>query len=156
MPVLIDEMTTALRQGYKVQLFPEATTRCGGAVAEFHRAGFQAAIDAAVVVMPVTLIYRDAHGQQTAAAAFVGDESLVSAIRRAVALPAMSVDVHLAPTDPGHRRHRQRAKDRARITTLVESAIARDLQVSDHPPPRNRTVATPVRPTLAAPGTMAG
>jgi 1-acyl-sn-glycerol-3-phosphate acyltransferase len=37
LPAMVEEMTTALRQGEKVQVFPEATTRCGGAIAEFRR-----------------------------------------------------------------------------------------------------------------------
>jgi 1-acyl-sn-glycerol-3-phosphate acyltransferase len=156
LPALVDEMSLALRQGDKVQLFPEATTRCGGSVAEFRRAGFQAAIDAAVVVMPVTLTYRDAYGRQTAAPAFVGDESLLVAIRRVVRVPDLTVGVHWLRPIPAIAGTGQRAKDRARVTTLAESAVARDLQAPIIRRSSRATGPTPLTAPDPAPGTIIG
>ena len=135
-------------------MFPEATTRCGGALADFRRAGFQAAIDAAVVVLPVTLTYRDRQGRQTAAPAFVGDETLLAAIRRTVALRDLTVAVHWLRPVPAIAGTGQWAKDRARVSTLAESAIACDLQV---PVIRRQARAVglpPLRTLRPAPGTM--
>jgi 1-acyl-sn-glycerol-3-phosphate acyltransferase len=122
-------MTTALRQGAKVQVFPEATTRCGGALGEFRRAAFQAAIDAAVVVLPATLSYRDRDGRQTAAPAFVGDETLIASIRRTVAVTGLEITVRWLSPIPAIAGTGQWARDRANVARGVELAVARDLGV---------------------------
>jgi hypothetical protein len=108
------------------------------------------------VVLPVTLTYRDGDGRQTAAPAFVGDESLLAAIRRAVALPDRSVAVHWLRPVPAIAGTGQRAKDRARVSATAESVVARDLHVPVIRRPVQAAVSTPLLSSHAAPGTMSG
>jgi 1-acyl-sn-glycerol-3-phosphate acyltransferase len=129
LPDVVDQVARALRQGHKVQGFPEATTRCGGAIGEFHRFLFQAAIDAAVAVAPVTLQYLDSEGRRTTAPAFLGDETLIDSVRRVLALRDLHVRVHWLPAIPAIAGTGKPAVDRARLSTLVERAVARDLGV---------------------------
>lgn len=129
LPDVVDAAAAALRSGAKVQAFPEATTRCGGALGRFHRCLFQAAIDAAVVVAPVTLRYLDIDSRPTTAPSFLGDESLLEALRRLLALRGVRVQVHWLPAIPAIAGTGHRAIDRARLTTLVERAVARDLAI---------------------------
>jgi len=129
LPDVVDQVARALRQGHKVQGFPEATTRCGGAIGEFHRCLFQAAIDAAVAVAPVTLQYLDSEGRRTTAPAFLGDETLIDSVRRVLALRGLQVRVHWLPAIPAIAGTGKPAVDRARLSTLVERAVARDLGV---------------------------
>jgi 1-acyl-sn-glycerol-3-phosphate acyltransferase len=144
LPDAVAEMTAALRSGHRVQVFPEGTTRCGSAVGVFRRAAFQAAIDAAVVVSPVTVRYTDAAGP-TAAAAFVGDETLFDCLRRVIASRGLVAEVRHLPAVPAIAGTGRRAVDRRTVTSLVESAVARDLGVPVIRP--TQPVARPV-PTV--------
>ncbi|WP_196073099.1 lysophospholipid acyltransferase family protein [Nakamurella alba] len=143
LPRTVDDITAALRSGHRVQVFPEGTTRCGTALDPFRRAAFQAAIDAAVVVSPVTVRYRDASGASTAAA-FVGDESLLRCLRRVVASRELVAEIHWLVPVPAIAGTGRRAVDRRTVTTLVESAVARDLGI----PVLHRDVARRGRPGL--------
>lgn len=129
LPDVVDQVARALRQGHKVQAFPEATTRCGGAIGEFHRCLFQAAIDAAVAVAPVTLQYLDSGGRRITAPAFLGDQTLIDSVRRVLALRGLHVRVHWLPAIPAIAGTGKPAVDRARLTSLVERAVAGDLGV---------------------------
>lgn len=80
LPGTVAAMADALRAGRCLQVFPEATTRCGTALDPFRRASFQAALDAGVPVLPVALAYRDERGRTTSTAAFVGDQTLVGSV----------------------------------------------------------------------------
>lgn len=145
LPGVVDQAAAALRQGHKVQAFPEATTRCGGAIGQFYRCLFQAAIDAAVVVAPVTLKYLDADGGSTAAPAFLGDETLIDSLRRVLALRGLRVQVHWLPAIPAIAGTGRPAVDRARLAALVERAVARDLAVQVVPRTVSASFADAVR-----------
>jgi len=135
LPAVVDQATTALRQGHKVQAFPEATTRCGGAIGEFHRCLFQAAIDAAVVVAPVTIRYLDRAGNPTVTPTFLGDEDLMTSLRRLLSMRGVWVQVHWLPVVPAIARTSRPAADRARLAGLVQRAVATDLRVMVAPRP---------------------
>ena len=82
--------TTALRQGYCVAGFPEGTSSDGADVAVFHANLFDAAVKAGVAVQPLVLRYVDgATGLRHDAAAFTGDDTLVSSMQKVVASTAM-------------------------------------------------------------------
>lgn len=82
LPAAVGQVAGLLRRGHRVLIFPEATTTCGGPPAGFYRAGFQAAVDAAVPVVPVAIGYADGHGRPTTAAAFVGADDLLTSLWR--------------------------------------------------------------------------
>ncbi len=129
LPETVNEITAALRSGHRVQVFPEGTTRCGGAVNEFRRAAFQAAIDAGVVVSPVTLRYLDSTGSATSRPAFLGEETLAASIRRVIGMRALTVVVHWLPAVPAIAGTGRAPVDRALVARLAQNAVARDLRV---------------------------
>lgn len=145
LPDTVEAMATAMRRGYKVQAFPEATTRCGGALGAFHRAAFQAAIDAAVVVAPVTIRYLDAAGQPATNTAFLGDEDVIAPIKRVIAQRGLMAQVRWLPAVPAIAGTGIPAVDRRVLADVVEAAVARDLGIAVV---GRRTRSTPVVPAL--------
>jgi len=131
LPPTVAQMTAALRSGSRVQVFPEGTTRCGGALNPFRRAAFQAAIDAGVVVSPVTVRYSDSDSDQATSPqpAFVGDETLVDSVRRVIGMQRLQVSVHWLPAIPAIAGTGRDAIDRKRVAKLAENAVARDLRI---------------------------
>jgi 1-acyl-sn-glycerol-3-phosphate acyltransferase len=85
LPGTVGEVAAALRAGRSVAVFPEGTTFCGAAHGRFRPAMFQAAVDAQAPVVPITIRY------DTTAAAFVGDDTLWSSVRRIAALRSLTV-----------------------------------------------------------------
>ena len=141
LPGLVEQTTAALRAGHRVQVFPEGTTRCGSSLARFHRAVFQAALDAAVVVTPVAVSYTAA-GRPTRQAAFLGTETLLDALRRVLATPGLTVRLRWLPAVPAIAGTGHPATDRRRLTASVETAVARAL---------NQPVIAPARSVHPAP-----
>ncbi|MFJ8630328.1 lysophospholipid acyltransferase family protein [Streptomyces sp. NPDC093568] len=82
LPDTVARIAEALRAGEAVAVFPEGSTWCGRGQGHFRRAAFQAALDAGVPVQPVRLRYRVAEGAPTTAAAFVGQDALLSSVWR--------------------------------------------------------------------------
>jgi hypothetical protein len=109
-------MTERLRSGGTVLAHPEGTTS-GRGLGRFHRAAFQAAVDAAVPVCPVALRHRTGPGGEPAAGSAAG-ESPWRSLRRAVDAGGLVVEVHLlpalAPADA----------DRRVLAALSEYAVA--------------------------------
>jgi 1-acyl-sn-glycerol-3-phosphate acyltransferase len=90
LPGTVAEVADALRQGAVVAVFPEGTTWCGRASGAFRPAMFQAAIEAGVLVSPVTLRFF-ADGTPTTVAAFLGEDSVLSSFRRIVTTRGVEV-----------------------------------------------------------------
>jgi 1-acyl-sn-glycerol-3-phosphate acyltransferase len=59
----VAKVTAALRDGFDVMVFPEATSTPGEAVLPFRPALFSAAVDASAVVQPVRLRYESIDGK---------------------------------------------------------------------------------------------
>jgi 1-acyl-sn-glycerol-3-phosphate acyltransferase len=93
LPGTVAQVREALRAGDRVAVFPEGTTSCGRVTGAFRPAMFQAAVEAGAPVLPVGLRYRLAGGEPTAAAAFVGEESLLRCVLRIIATPGLRVEV---------------------------------------------------------------
>ncbi len=127
LPDAVAAMTAALRSGSRVQVFPEGTTRCGGAVNPFRRAAFQAAIDAGVVVSPVAVRYSGAERRPSSAPAFVGDETLADSLRRVVSMPLITAQVCWLRPIPAVAGTGRNHVDRATVARLAENAVARHL-----------------------------
>ncbi|MCB5252037.1 MAG: lysophospholipid acyltransferase family protein [Candidatus Cloacimonetes bacterium] len=60
----IENFSRAIRQGFKVLLFPEATSTDGSTVREFKRSLFQIALDANCTILPVCIKYLTIDGQK--------------------------------------------------------------------------------------------
>jgi 1-acyl-sn-glycerol-3-phosphate acyltransferase len=125
LPGTVAAVASALRAGHPVQVFPEGTTTCGAHPARWRPAFLQAAIDAGSPVQRFTLLY------STPAAAFIGDESLLTSLWRVLRTQNLTITVLIGqpvPPDP----------------TLTRQALARRLS-----PPRRHTSAAQAAPVPA-------
>jgi 1-acyl-sn-glycerol-3-phosphate acyltransferase len=115
LPSTVAATADALRAGTTVGVFPEGTTWCGAAAGPFHRAAFQAAIDAGAPVRPVAIAFRLADGSRARAAAFVGDQSLLDSLLRIVALAGLVCEVTVLPPVTGVDRRELAARAGAAV-----------------------------------------
>jgi 1-acyl-sn-glycerol-3-phosphate acyltransferase len=127
LPETVAKVAAALRADRVVAVFPEGTTWCGKARTaggcpaggRFRPAMFQAAIDAGVPVVPLTIAYRTGPGcDGTTAAAFLGQDSLWVSLRRVLAVRGLCVTVTAAPA-----LHPEQSASRRRLAQAVESAV---------------------------------
>ncbi|HET9519354.1 MAG TPA: lysophospholipid acyltransferase family protein [Actinoplanes sp.] len=112
LPGTVAEVAAALRSGQSVAVFPEGTTYCGVDSGPFRPAMFQAAADAGAPVVPLTVTYA-AQGRPTRATAFLGEDTLLSSVRRVCALRGVTSTLvgssALHPTAGADRRALARA-----------------------------------------------
>ncbi len=80
-------VSTLLKQGICVGLFPEGTTTDGKQVGHFHSALIQPAIDAGAMLCPIALRYQNEGGKQSNAAVFTGEVTLSRSIWRILRSP---------------------------------------------------------------------
>ncbi len=115
----IAEIRDALIAGDVVAAFPEGTTSCGGHHGVPYRpAVFQAAIDAGVRVVPLAFHYRTADGALTPQPAFIGDETLITSLRRVIRMPSLTVDVHVSGS-----LFPQLGVDRGALVRIVQGSV---------------------------------
>jgi len=113
LPGTVAEVAAALRAGRSVAVFPEGTTFCGAGRGRFRPALFQAAVDAGAPVVPVTIRYGSPD------AAFIGDDTLWSSVRRVAGLRGLTVTLIGSPAlrpEPGADR---RSLARAALVTCM-------------------------------------
>ncbi|MHB9857459.1 lysophospholipid acyltransferase family protein [Streptomyces sp. YIM S03343] len=125
LPGTVARIAGALREGSAVAAFPEGSTWCGRAGGRFHRAVFQAALDAGVPVQPVRLRYRLTTGAPTTAPAtapaFVGEDTLLASLWRVTTTRHLLAEVEvLSPVLPG--THPDRRSLARAVANAVESA----------------------------------
>ncbi len=89
---VVQHMTERLRAGDVIGVFPEGTTSDGQSLLPFHANLFQAAIAADAPVQPVALQFIDhGTGQHSAAPCYVGDDTLVESVWRALCASNIAV-----------------------------------------------------------------
>ncbi|MDD7942554.1 lysophospholipid acyltransferase family protein [Actinomycetospora lutea] len=155
LPGAVAVLADALRTGTPIGVFAEGTTRCGRDLGAFRPAAFQAARDAGAPVVPVALRYRrrgDLPGTAPldATAAFVGDDTLASSLRRVLTVRGVDVDVtacgvvdpRTVPAGPA------RASARRALADRTATAIARVLPPDLAGHVAARPVALPTVPEL--------
>ncbi|MGW7402540.1 lysophospholipid acyltransferase family protein [Streptomyces sp. NPDC054833] len=145
LPETVARIADALRDGAAVVAFPEGSTWCGRAQGRFHRAVFQAALDAGVPVQPVRLHYRIAGGAASTAPAFVGEDTLFASVWRVVSARGLVAEVEVLPaippgTHPDRRTLARAAEPATHGPTRTHAAlVTRDQTPSD----RSRADARP-------------
>lgn len=97
LPSTVAGVAGALRDGGSVVAFPEGTTWCGRAGGKLRPALFQAAVQAGAVVAPVRVTFALADGSPTTVAAFIGEESLVTSLRRVITARGLAVTLRAHP-----------------------------------------------------------
>lgn len=97
---LVERLVPHLQQGGVVVIFPEGTTSDGRQVLPFHARLFAAAVESGVAVQPAALRYgATADGQHPAP--FIGDDDLLSHLRRLIGVPALTAELHYCPSIAG-------------------------------------------------------
>ena len=116
LPTVVDTVASRLRAGRTVVAFPEGTTWCGRAHGRFYPAMFQAAVDAARPVQPLRLTYHHRDGSTSTLPAFVGDDTLLSSMRRLIAARRIVAQVHVVSLQlPGEDRRELAARCQAAV-----------------------------------------
>ena len=93
---LTRSLTSALRRGDCVAVFPEGTTTDGTSVRSFHSGLFEAPVIAGSLIWPIALRYVVSDGRPDTPLAFVGDESLVASIFKHLKQATITVHVSFA------------------------------------------------------------
>ncbi|KRE32074.1 lysophospholipase [Mycobacterium sp. Soil538] len=116
LPEVVGAVADRLRAGRTVVAFPEGTTWCGLAYGPFRPAMFQAAIDAGRPVQPLRLSYHHRDGSRSTVASYIGDDSLLTSIRRLVTARRTVVHVRVESLQlPG--------EDRRDLAARCEAAV---------------------------------
>lgn len=120
LPRTVAEVAQALRDGAAVGVFPEGTTWCGQAVGRWKHAAFQAALDAGAPARPVALRFLVGE-RTTTAAGFLGEETLLTALRRTVALRGLVIEATVLPLvrPDGHDRRSMAAEAAAVVNQAL-------------------------------------
>lgn len=119
---VMHDMAQALQAGEVVSVFPEGTTSDGRGILPLHANLFQAAVSAGVAVQPVLLRYVEAAtGRPSTAAAFVGDDSLITTLRRLARAPRLRAEVRFLPALPPSDERRQLC---SQVYEALQAALA--------------------------------
>ncbi|MFZ3183657.1 MAG: lysophospholipid acyltransferase family protein [Pseudomonas sp.] len=120
------QITTHLQAGRALLLFPEGTTSDGQCLRTFHGQLLSGVIEQPIALQPVAIRYwRD--GQLDTAAAFIGEDDLLSHLRRLLAAPAAQVQIHLLPplfAKPGENRKQLARRAQACIAHCLDNLPA--------------------------------
>ena len=87
------EIATRLHHKADIAVFPEGTTSDGTLLHGFHAALLQPAIDAGRPLLPLTLNYRDAHGNFSPAPSYAGEITLMQCFSEILACRALTVRI---------------------------------------------------------------
>jgi 1-acyl-sn-glycerol-3-phosphate acyltransferase len=110
---IMHELSTRLSAGELICVFPEGTTSDGTALLPFHSNMFQAAVEAQCPVQPVCMLYEDAHGRQSTAAAFIGDMSIAQSLDTLLRGGPITAHLYVGqPIQPGPDRRALSAQAR--------------------------------------------
>lgn len=110
---VVHEMAARLQAGDVLAVFPEGTTSDGLDLLPFHANLIQAAVTADAPAQPVALQFFDTStGQPSVTAAYIGDDTLMDSLWRAVSGPPITVIVSFGvPQRVGERDRRAWAAD---------------------------------------------
>lgn len=127
----VHEVIVALRRkleaGRRAAVFPEGTTSDGRRLLPFFGNLAEAAIQAAVPVVPVGLRYVDPDGEPSHAAAFIGDDHFMASVWRITGHPALIAELHVLPAIvPGEDSTRQALVQHARHAISERLGLALD------------------------------
>ena len=111
-----------LREGDIIAVFPEGSTSDGRGVNKFHANLLQAALDADADIVPFCLIYTDARGHYSDAAAFVGEMTLWQSLKRI--LRERSLHCELTLYEP----LKTAGRDRRQLADAAQALVRQRLQ----------------------------
>lgn len=141
---IVKDLAAMLSDGERICVFPEGTTSDGSGVLPFHANLLQAAVAAQAPVQPVTIIYEDAHGAQSSAAAFIGDMSMLDSINLIFKAAPLTAHLYIGePVAPMDERRALANRARASVVEALEM-MQREIGVGEIEPDgaRDRLDAT--------------
>lgn len=97
----LDEISSCLKQGHSVVLFPEGTTSNGASLKKFHGRLLQAAIDAEVMIQPVALRYPYQQGINTHVP-YIDDMSFMDSLMGLMHSSPLKVELTFLPAIDTH------------------------------------------------------
>ena len=116
---VVHHMTASLQAGDVLGVFPEGTTSDGSGLLPFHANLFQAAIAANAPVQPVALQFIDTRtGLRTTAPCYVGDDTLMESVWRALTATNIAVVIHFGEPQSADGR------DRRALAVALRQAVA--------------------------------
>ncbi len=118
---VVHQLAEALKAGGALAIFPEGTTSDGHGLLPFHANLLQAAIAAEAPVQPVALRYSDARSPVSAAAAYVGDTTLLGSLWRVAMASGLKVDARVL--SPEGSRHLERRALTERVRAQIGEAL---------------------------------
>ncbi len=118
---VVHHIAEALNAGDAVAIFPEGTTTDGHALLPFHANLLQAAIATDTPVQPIALRYSDAATPISAAAAYVGDTTLLQSLWKVATASKLRVSVRVLP--PEGTRHLDRRALTEKVRGEIEAAL---------------------------------
>ena len=105
---VVQHMTTRLREGDAIGIFPEGTTSDGRSLLPFHANLFEAAIAAGAPVQPVALDFIDhISGQRSFAPCYVGDDTLFGSLWRTLCMSNIAVVMTFGAVQTADGRNRR-------------------------------------------------
>ena len=105
---VVQHMTTRLREGDVIGIFPEGTTSDGRSLLPFHANLFEAAIAAGAPVQPVALDFIDhISGQRSFAPCYVGDDTLFGSLWRTLCMSNIAVVMTFGAVQTADGRNRR-------------------------------------------------
>lgn len=119
---VITSAAQVLRTGGSVAVFPEGTTGTGQTTLPFHSNFVQAAIQASVPLLPVSLQFVDAQGCFSAQPAFVGEQTLMDNVRFLLN-SREGFEVHLTFHTPLHVEGRTRHELSQHAQVVIEHSL---------------------------------
>jgi 1-acyl-sn-glycerol-3-phosphate acyltransferase len=111
---VVHQVAQALEAGDRVAVFPEGTTSDGHGLLPFHANLLQAAIATETPVQPIALRFSDASQPVSAAAAYVGDTSLLQSLWWVVTARGLQAHVQWLPALGSRHLDRRALADRLR------------------------------------------
>jgi 1-acyl-sn-glycerol-3-phosphate acyltransferase len=91
------EISSVIKRGESIALFPEGTSSDSGFPGHFHSSLLQVAVDLNVGIHPVAIRYHDSQGNTNTDAAFVGDMSFIQSLWKIICSPSLQVSLYYLP-----------------------------------------------------------
>ena len=123
----VSNLAAALIDGYRVGVFPEATTTSGAELLPFYPAMFESAVESGVAVQPVAIRYLDADGRLSAAPAYVDEATLLGTLRAIFARPFITAELEFGPI------FESRGLSRGELAKRTNESVAGMLSVAPAP-----------------------
>jgi 1-acyl-sn-glycerol-3-phosphate acyltransferase len=111
---VVHQMAEALKAGDTVAVFPEGTTSDGHGLLPFHANLLQAAISTGTPVQPIALRFADAGAAVSAAAAYIGDTTLIESLLAVLMADGLQAQVSVLSAGGSHHADRRALAEHVR------------------------------------------